>query len=109
MLSVICGQQKSRRNLCYYSIAVLASSLHSTELSAGTKPGSACGVGDSLKQGCLSEAYRDVFTACPTHHPAISALSVLRFRAALSKAFLIVAPSGVWRIDAYPECCRFRP
>src|SRR5690554_6106316 len=48
-----------------------------TWFSAGTEPGSSCGVRDSLKQGCLSEAYRDVFTACPTHQTAASALSVL--------------------------------
>src|SRR5690554_5385600 len=47
-----------------------------TWLSAGTEPGSTSGVRDSLKQGCLSEAYKDVFTACPTHHAAIPALSI---------------------------------
>src|SRR5690554_6965976 len=52
------------------------SQLNSTLLSAGTEPGSACGVRDSLKQGCLSEAYRDVFTACPAHHTSAAALSV---------------------------------
>src|SRR5690554_3350715 len=50
--------------------------LYSTLLSAGTEPGLARGVRDSFKQGCLSEAYKDVFTACPTHHAVISALSV---------------------------------
>jgi len=50
--------------------------LNSTKLSAGTEPGSASGVRDSLKQGCLSEAYKDVFTACPTHHAAAPALFV---------------------------------
>ena len=34
------------------------------------------GVGDSLKQGRLSEAYKDVFTACPAHHAAAAAFSV---------------------------------
>src|SRR5690554_3179780 len=50
--------------------------LNSTLLSAGTEPGLSSGVRDSLKQGCLSEAYKDVFTACPAHHAAAPALFV---------------------------------
>src|SRR5690554_11498 len=57
-------------------------------LADGTEPGSLCGVRDSLKQGCLSEAYRDVFTACPTHHASASAFSI---RSDLTRVFLLSA------------------
>jgi len=46
------------------------------------------GVGDSLKQGRLSEAYKDVFTACPAHHAAAAALFI---RSDLAEVFLLRA------------------
>src|SRR5690554_1074 len=49
---------------------------YTTCLTAATGQGSSCGVRDSLKQGCLSEVYKDVFTACLTHHAAAAALFV---------------------------------
>src|SRR5690554_2512496 len=59
-----------------------------TWLSAGTEPGSLCGVRDSLKQGCLSEAYRDVFTRSEERRVGAAAFSI---RSDLPRVFLLSA------------------